>query len=148
MDPTRQAPERAEQQRPPGTTEPVEREREVIPVVREEVHIDKHVRETGRVTVHVEPHEKIQVVDVPLAEQDVHVERVAVNRQVDAPSPPRQEGDVTIVPVYEEILVVQKRLVLKEEIRITRRQATCHEFREVTTRSEEAKVLRSETSPD
>jgi len=148
MDPTRHAPERPPQDRPPGTVEPVAREREVIPVVREEVHIDKHVRETGRVTVHVEPHEKIQVVDVPLVEQDVHVERVPVNRQVDAPAPPRQEGDVTIVPVYEEILVVEKRLVLKEEIRITRRQATRHEFREVATRSEEVHVMRSESSPD
>jgi uncharacterized protein (TIGR02271 family) len=148
MDPTRHAPDRVEPQRPPGTTEPPQRERAVIPVVREDVHIDKHVRETGRVTVHVEPHEKIQVVDVPLAEQDVHVERVAVNRQVDAPSPPRQEGDVTIVPVYEEILVVEKRLVLKEEIRITRRQTTRHEFREVATRSEEVHVLRSPPSPD
>jgi len=148
MDPTRHAPDRAAQQRPPGTTEPVEREREVIPVVREDVHIDKHVRETGRVVVHVEPHVKAQVVNVPLVEQDVHVERVPVNRQVDAPAPPRQEGDVTIVPVYEEILVVQKRLVLKEEIRITRRQTVRNEFREVTTRSEEVKVLRSESSPD
>src|SRR3954469_15149605 len=117
MDPSRSAPDRVQPDRPPGTTEPVEREREVIPVVREDVEIGKRVQETGRVVVHVEPHVKAQVVNVPLVEQDVHVERVPVNRQVDAPAPPRQEGDVTIVPVYEEILVVQKRLVLKEEIR-------------------------------
>jgi uncharacterized protein (TIGR02271 family) len=148
MDPTRHAPERAEHERPPGTAEPPERERNVIAVVREDVQIDKHVRETGRVVVHVEPHVKQQVIDVPLIEQDVQVERVPVNRQVDAPASPRQEGDVTIVPVYEEILVVEKRLVLKEEIRITRRQSTRHEFREVATRSEEVHVVRSESSPD
>jgi len=120
---------------------------EVIPVVQEEIHVGRRVRETGKVVVHVEPHLKQQVIDVPLLEQAVHVERVPVNRQVDAPSPPRQEGDVTIVPVYEEILVVEKRLVLKEEIRITRHQSVRHELREVTTRAEEAHVLRSETSP-
>lgn len=35
----------------------------------------------------------------------------------------RTEGDVTIVPVLEEVLVVEKRLVLKEELHIRRRVA-------------------------
>jgi stress response protein YsnF len=42
----------------------------------------------------------------------------------------RTEGDVTILPVVEEVLVVEKRLVLKEELHIRRRvrqltQAPC-----------------------
>ncbi|MFD1693079.1 DUF2382 domain-containing protein [Azotobacter chroococcum] len=32
----------------------------------------------------------------------------------------RQEGDVTVIPVLEEVLVVEKRLVLKEELRVRR----------------------------
>ena len=36
----------------------------------------------------------------------------------------RTEGDVTIVPVLEEVLVVEKRLVLKEELHIRRRIIT------------------------
>jgi len=36
----------------------------------------------------------------------------------------RTEGDVTIVPVLEEVLVVEKRLVLKEELHIRRRIET------------------------
>jgi stress response protein YsnF len=33
----------------------------------------------------------------------------------------RTEGDVTILPIVEEVLVVEKRLVLKEELHIRRR---------------------------
>jgi stress response protein YsnF len=119
----------------------------VIPVVREEVTVRKRVREKGKVVVHVTPRVKLQDVDVPLVDETVEVERVTINRQVDAPSPPRVEGDVTIVPVYEEILVVEKRLVLKQEIRITRRSTVHHERRKVELRSEEAHVLRSNGSP-
>ncbi len=36
----------------------------------------------------------------------------------------RQEGDLLIVPVVEEVLVVEKRLVLKEELHIRRRVET------------------------
>ena len=43
----------------------------------------------------------------------------------------REEGDVTIIPVLEEIVVVEKRLVLKEELhvrRVTERRKSraCH----------------------
>jgi stress response protein YsnF len=36
----------------------------------------------------------------------------------------REEGDVLIVPILEEIMVVEKRLVLKEELRIRRTRST------------------------
>src|SRR5690348_5032379 len=121
---------------------------EVIPVVREEIRVDKQKREAGRVVVHVVPRMKQQQVEVSLHEDQVKVERVPVNRQVDAAQPSRQEGEVTIVPVYEEILFVEKRLVLKEEIRITRRKTVHKESRRVPLRSEEVHVTRSEDSPD
>ena len=39
---------------------------------------------------------------------------------VDAAPPIREEGDTIIIPIVEEIMVVEKRLVLREEVRITR----------------------------
>jgi hypothetical protein len=48
-----------------------------------------------------------------------NVRRVTVNRVIDEPAKPRQEGDTMIYPVMEEVLVVQKKLVLKEEIYVT-----------------------------
>jgi uncharacterized protein (TIGR02271 family) len=118
-----------------------------VPVVRESITVDKRLRETGQVVVHIEPQVKREVVDMSLAGQEVQVERVPVNRPVESASSPRQEGDTTIVPVYEEVLVIEKRLMLKEEIRITRRQRHHQEKREVEVRTEEAHILRAENNP-
>ena len=58
-----------------------------------------------------------QQVDEVLTRATVDVERVSVGSIVDAIPETRQEGDVTIVPVVEEVLVLERRLVLKEEVR-------------------------------
>ena len=49
----------------------------------------------------------------------------------------RQEGDVLVIPVLEEVIVLQKRLMLKEEIRITKRSQQIIEPQAVTLRREE-----------
>jgi uncharacterized protein (TIGR02271 family) len=97
-----------------------------IPLVEEEAHVGKRTRTTGRVHIRTEVDELEQLVAAELMQETVEVERVPVDRIVDAAPPVRNEGDVTIVPVLEEVLVVEKRLVLKEELRIrrSRRQET------------------------
>ena len=60
--------------------------------------------------------------EATLRRDNVSVERVPVNRAVDAAPEARWEGDTLIVPVVEEEIVVSRRLVLREEIRIMRRQ--------------------------
>jgi hypothetical protein len=67
--------------------------------------------------------------DEPLYTEQASVERIAVNRIVDAYPQVREEGETTIVPVVEEVLVVQKRLMLKEEVRITRKRVQMREPR-------------------
>ena len=116
-----------------------------IPIVEESATIEKRERETGKVVVHVTADEHVQPVDVPLVEQQVEVRRVAVNRLVDGPVPTRQEGDTMIVPVMEEVLVVEKKLMLREEVHVTRRRVTTNEHREVVLRREQARVLRTES---
>lgn len=115
----------------------------VVPVVAEALRIEKREVERGRATVQVVPRERTERVDVELAEEAVEIERVPVNRFVTAPEPPREEGDVTIVPVYEEVLVVERRLMVKEEIRIRRHRTTRRERHDVTLREEEVRVLRA-----
>ena len=67
-----------------------------------------------------------------------------VGRVVETTPDIRQEGDVTIVPVMEEVLVLERRLVLKEEVRI-RRVRTIEAHREtVRLRFQEATVTRSD----
>ena len=128
----------------PATLRPGQRVE--VPVVAEELAVEKRTVETGRVTVHVEPRVEGQVLEVPLLEDTVEVKRVPVNRILDAPVPVRQDGDVTIVPVFEEVLVVEKRLMLKEEIHLVRRQVATQERQTFALRKEEVHVLRSDGS--
>jgi stress response protein YsnF len=54
----------------------------------------------------------------------------------------RTEGDVTIVPVLEEVVVVEKRLVLKEELHIRRSVKTETVEVPITLRKQRAVVER------
>jgi stress response protein YsnF len=58
------------------------------------------------------------------------------------PSLDRNRGGVTIIPVLEEVPVVEKRLVLKREIRISRRSTWETVEIPVTLRKQRAKVER------
>ena len=120
-----------------------ETEEAVIPVVAEEVEVGKRRVERGRVRVKKGVETREEEVAVPLVREEVEVERVPINRPVDVAPEPRQEGDVWIVPILEEILVVEKRLVLKEELRITRRRVEETARERVTLRTETATVERS-----
>jgi len=114
----------------------------VVPVVEERLSVSRQAVETGKVRVAKIVREREEVVDEPLLREEVHVERVPIDRYVDGPVPIRQEGEITIIPVLEEVLVVEKRLMLKEELHITRRQIETHAPQRVTLRSEEATVQR------
>jgi uncharacterized protein (TIGR02271 family) len=120
---------------------------EVVPVVEEAavVHKERVVTETVRLHKHVHEHE--EVVDVPVQTEAVEVERVPVGRWVDAPVEVRREDDTTVYPVVEEVLVVEKRLRLVEEVRVTRRQETRRVQERVGLRREEIVVERDAAAP-
>jgi uncharacterized protein (TIGR02271 family) len=115
-----------------------------IPVVREDVVIAKRVVEHGGVRVHKHVNEREEVVEQPTVHDEVDVERVPVGRVVDVVPEVREEGDTLIIPVMEEMLVVEKRLVLKEEIRVRRRQVRESEQARVVLRQEEVEIERIE----
>jgi uncharacterized protein (TIGR02271 family) len=92
-----------------------------IPIVEERAEIGKRPVTTGRIRVRTETRREETMVPAELEGEAVDVERIAVGTEIDAVPAVRTEGDTTIVPVVEEILVVEKRLVLKEEIHIRRR---------------------------
>lgn len=117
----------------------------IIPVIEERVQVEKKQR-TARLRVRVVPRERTEVVDVPLNEEQVEVRRVPVNRVVSAPGPVRQEGDVTIVPVYEEVISIEKKLVLREEVHIHRRRNTRRQSQSVVVRKEDVEISRSDQS--
>jgi uncharacterized protein (TIGR02271 family) len=114
----------------------------VIPLAEERLEADVRRVVTGTVRVATHVTEREEVADLPLVREEVEVERVAVGRVVDAPVPVRREGDTLVVPVMEEVLVVEKRLVLREEVRLTTRRSEAHQPQRVTLRREEATVER------
>lgn len=89
-----------------------------IPVVEETLRLDKRVVETGRVRVSLSTDEVQEVLRETLRTRRAEIERRAVGQVVTEVPQVRQEGDVVIIPVVEEVLVVEKRLVLREEIRL------------------------------
>ena len=114
----------------------------MIPLAREELDVQKRTVERGRIRVRKTVRSREEVVEQPLQHDEVTVERVAVNREIDAPVQPRYERDALVIPVIEEVLVTRKQLVLKEEIYIRRRGVeTMHQER-VTLRSEDVEVER------
>jgi stress response protein YsnF len=54
----------------------------------------------------------------------------------------REDNGTTIIPVMEEVLVVEKRWMLREEIHIRRRRIETHQPQHITLRSEEVQVER------
>ena len=114
----------------------------VIPVAREEVGVAREVVETGVVRVRKVVRERLESIDEPMLHDEVDVEHVTINRVVDAPQAPREEGDVLIIPIYEEVVTVHRQWVLKEEVRLRRREVETRHREEVVLREEQALVER------
>jgi len=113
---------------------------ETIPVLQETVRVSKREVETGRVAVYKTVTERDETVEMLLKRTDLAVERIPVNRVVTEVPASRQDGDTLIIPTMEEVLFVEKRLVLKEELHI--RKATSERLaREVVRlRTEHAEI--------
>jgi stress response protein YsnF len=82
------------------------------------------------------------MVDELLQHEKVEVERVPVDRPVEAIPSVRQEGDVTIIPVVEEVVKIERHLVLKEEVHIRRVKQTERYQETITLRRQEAVISR------
>jgi uncharacterized protein (TIGR02271 family) len=114
----------------------------VLPVIQEALDVRTRRVETGRVRIRKVVHEREELVDEPLVQEEVAIERVPVNRVVEGPIPVRSEGDTIIVSVLEEVLVVETRLLLTEELRITTRRTETHRPVTVTVRREDVTIER------
>jgi uncharacterized protein (TIGR02271 family) len=114
----------------------------VVPVVAEQLEVKKRVVEAGGVRIRKTVSEREEVVDEPLMREEVQVKRVPVNKVVDGPIPVRHVGDTMIVSLLEEVLVVEKKLMVKEELHITKEKVESYRPQRVRLRTEEAVVER------
>lgn len=114
----------------------------VVPLHAEEITVSRQIIERDVVRVATVTHSREQLVDEQLAREDVEVTRVPVGRIVEAMPSVREEGDLTIMPVVEEIVVIERRLLLKEEVHIRRIRSTEQHRETITIRGQEALVTR------
>ena len=109
---------------------------------RETLQVGKRSVTKGVVQLSKRVVERQETVDLPLQQARVRLERVSVNQVVSEAAPVRYEGDTMIVPLYEEVLVVSKQLMLAEEVRITKARTEQHKPQQVTLRRETAELSR------
>jgi uncharacterized protein (TIGR02271 family) len=109
----------------------------VIPLLAEEIAVSKQVVETGRVQVARVTHEREQLIDELLAHATVEIDRIPIGRQV----------ETIVIPIVEEVLVIERRLLLKEEVRVRRVRSTERHQESVTLRHHEAVVTRLPVEP-
>lgn len=119
-------------------------ERVVIPLSEEQAHLDVRPVERERVRVRKRIETIETVVERELCDEELEVARVPIDREVARAPSIREEGDLLIVPVVAEELVVRTRLVLKEELHIRRRRSRRTASEPVRLRREVAEVERAD----
>lgn len=89
-----------------------------IPIVEERVRVAVRPAPEQRLRIRRRVVSRPELVETPIVHERIDVERVAVDQIIDDIPSAREEGDVLIIPCVEEEVVVQKRLRLREELRI------------------------------
>ena len=115
-----------------------------IPIIEESLQVSKEVVDRGGYRINKRLETREELVDELLKTEHVEIERRKINTAIADGAVPqmRQEGDTLIVPVIEEMLITVKRLVLVEEVRITRTQGIQRKPQTYTLRKEHIEVER------
>lgn len=113
-----------------------------IPLIEERARVDKQVVERAVVRISTSIKHSEHVIAESLRHEEVEIRRVPFNKEVDAMPSVRQEGDVVVIPVVEERVVLVKRLVLVEELHVHRRMVEEVVQTPVSVRSTEVSVER------
>jgi uncharacterized protein (TIGR02271 family) len=106
----------------------------------EELRAGLRRREAGQVNVKKRVRTEREVVRVPKRREDVVIERVSVDGEASGATEADIGEDEVVVQVFEEEVVVSKKIVLKEEIRIRKKVVWDEEAVEVDLRKEEVEV--------
>ena len=116
-----------------------------IPVMQEKVNVEKKTIEKGRVKISKIVKEESEVLNLPTKTEQVYIKRVPVNKIVEnIPETVRYEGNTMIIPVLQEVTVTEKKLLLVEEIHVTKTSVSSEETKEITLRKEEINIERSD----
>lgn len=119
-----------------------ETERDFIPVVEETATVSTRRVVSGRVRIATQTEEINHLLPTELSSVDVDVVRVPIDRRIDTIPDVVTEGEVTIIPVVEERLVVTRELYLREEIYVRRIERTETVDVPATTRRQTVQIER------
>ncbi len=112
----------------------------VVPLQAEEAVISRQVVPGATVRVETVTRERDHAVDETIYKETVEFERVPVGREVAVMPEVVQDGDLTIVPIVEEVVVVTRKLILKEEIHLRRVKSAVQHQETLVLRKQEAVV--------
>lgn len=132
-----------------NTSDPTGQDLLTIPVVAEQLAVGTRTVDTGRgVRIHKTVVEQPVTIDERLGRDEVEVKHVAVDRIVAPEEAPatRYEGDTMIVPILEEVLVVERRVRIKEELHITRTRREERHQEAVVLKAEQVSIERFDES--
>ena len=115
---------------------------EVILMLEEQLRVVKQQIETGRVRVRIVTETDTTIANAELQSESFEVERIPIGRHISDFPEIVDDGDTMIVPVIEEVLVVEKRLILKEELHIRRLRSSKTIEQPVVLRRQRAEVER------
>jgi uncharacterized protein (TIGR02271 family) len=119
-----------------------------LTLLAEELSVGKESVETGRLRVSKQTHTREVAVDESLRRESAEIETIPIGRRIFEMPSVRHEGETIVVPIVEEILHTERRLILKEEVRITRRKTTEQIHDRVTLRYQEAVVTRVQSASE
>jgi uncharacterized protein (TIGR02271 family) len=114
----------------------------VLRLLVEELSIDRRKIETGRLRVRRVTHERVEDVEMDLERVEAEFERIPVGAIVEERPQVRETEDAIVIPVVEEIVVVERRLLLKEEIHVRKKRKVERIREQVTLRAQEAEIVR------
>ena len=113
-----------------------------MPVVQEELDVGNVLWNQGAYASTRKSKLQNPIVDEPLLHQGFDIQKTAVNRIIDDIPEPHYEGDTLVLPILEEVLVVEKRLILREEVRITPKREEVRDPQTHSLRREHVEVER------
>ena len=115
---------------------PAEETSRTLELREEQLVAHKNLREMGTIEVRTEIDEVPGRLEVDAYREEVLVEHETVGQVVSEREKPWEEDDVLVIPIYEEQLVVTKRLVLRERMRVRRVATTERQLFQDTLRRE------------
>jgi len=114
----------------------VEETPRTIELREEQLVAHKELRDMGFIQLRTEIDEIPSHLEVDAYREEVVVEHETVGQVVREREKPWEEEDVLVIPIYEEQLVVTKRLVLRERMRVRRVATTERQLHQDTLRRE------------